>query len=98
MRFVHYSALPLKNVSSHPTDGQSSDRAKPHGLWFCAAAGGDGWKEWCETNGFAQDRLAYATEIVFADDARILRLRNSADIDKFTEEYGVALHHTKLVG
>lgn len=86
-RLLHYSAEPLKSVSSCE---QSQDKQykifKPRGLWV-SAEGEDDWKSWCEAEGFCLDRLNHVTEILLAPQANILRLTNAHEVREFSAQY-----------
>lgn len=87
-RYIHYSAAPLGEL--HSTNPLKEDfPMKPFGLWFSVEIEGlsDGWKEWCEIESFALDALAHQTEIIFKEDARILRISNIDELDEFTKQY-----------
>lgn len=88
---AHYSdepiVGPLRFAPQHvPTDYVSS-HSKPDGLWV-SVDDGEGWQEWCRSEGFNLYKLAVRHEIRLAPDANILWLRSGLEIDAFTREYG----------
>jgi hypothetical protein len=87
MRLVHFSAEPLGEIVSIPQELRGKGMFKPIGLWVSVEGIGDGWREWCEAEHFALDRLTVETEIILAPKARILRLSSPDDIDAFSEEW-----------
>lgn len=87
MRLIHYSDKYLTRVRSKAHDSHRTGPYKTPGLWF-SVEGDHDWKRWCEAEGFRLDQLKCATEIILKDDAKILRLRGAAAIDKFTADYG----------
>ena len=94
-RLVHFTATPLdeplRSVHPYPKlkNGQREHLpiGKPRGLWVSVEGHGDGWSDWCKAEEFGQERFEYAYEVELAKDARILRLRTAADIQRFTKEY-----------
>lgn len=90
MRFIHYSKTPLTEIRSvkQLANGNRHRPDKPSGLWFSAGDSEDGWRAWCEAENFSLDTLAYNTEIVFAADARILRIDSAKKLDAFTAKHG----------
>jgi hypothetical protein len=92
-RLVHYSKKPLGEIRSVKQVDQPD--MKPRGLWFSVEqpwiAEQMGWREWCEAEQHATDRLEVTTEIAFRPDARILRLSGARDIDQFHAKYNAEL-------
>jgi hypothetical protein len=90
MRFIHYSPDPVARLTDKRQDDfLEQGGAKPNGLWFSV---GDEWKTYVEKRiergDWASHALKYETEVIFAIDARPLELKNAAQIDQFTAEYG----------
>jgi hypothetical protein len=86
---IHYSKEPLLKVESVPIKAHRPSH-KPSGLWV-SVEGPDDWKTWCQAENFNLDRLALAHRIELSDHAQILRIVDSAGIDRLTREY--ALRH-----
>lgn len=93
-RFIHFSEAPLervKSIAQAQEDGEPF--SKPRGLWFSVEdADGwsdDGWRAWCESGHFQLPNLVCRTEILFAPEARILRISTPEEIDALTEKYVV---------
>lgn len=87
-RFIHFSNTPLTALRS--VDPASRHRAdKPGGLWFSVGDGEDGWRAWCEAEDFYVENLIHRTEILFAPDARLLRVSGAAALDAFTQRFGI---------
>ena len=71
--------------------------AKPRGLWV-SVKGENDWPSWCRAEEFRLDDLAFAQEIRLALGAQIIRLKNAADIDFFTAQYGRQTRFTTFLG
>ncbi len=86
MRLIHYSAKPLTSMRSmkHAEDGAGA--YKTPGLWVSVEGPMD-WLEWCRAESFGLRSFTYATEIVLAEDARVLHLSGAKAIDKFTAKF-----------
>lgn len=88
---VHYAARPFTGPLQSATQsggGMANGLWKPHGFWFSVEdGGGDGWREWCEAERFALDRLACAHDVVLAADANVLHIVGETAIDDFTREF-----------
>ena len=83
---IHWSAAPLGALT--PTDPGLSPRLdKPHGLWFSAGDGEDGWRAWCEAEGFAMDRLSVSTEIVLGPRARVFLVSDATGLRALGDRY-----------
>lgn len=82
---LHFSTKPLDRVESMGVEVQCRD-AKPAGLWVSVGAA---WAEWCVAESFALESLKFVTRVRLADDANILTLADAADLDAFTDQYGV---------
>lgn len=89
MKFIHYGKKPLTKVRSVKNLGYGAGRTdKPMGLWFSAGDGEDGWRAWCEGEQWGLDGFDHATEIVFRDSAKLLRISSTKELDAFTEANG----------
>lgn len=82
---THYSREPLTAIQSRGQRPEPND--KPRGLWVSVDEGGEGWKDWCEVEGYRLHRLACVHDVMLASDVRILHLSNVDDIDVFTAAY-----------
>ncbi|HEY4355926.1 MAG TPA: hypothetical protein VGN16_09280 [Acidobacteriaceae bacterium] len=89
LRYIHFSARPLERVHTveQAPPGTGGSFLKPLGLWFSVEGNDDGWKSWCEAEMFRTDKLAFQTEIVFRETARILKIETPESIDDFTQNY-----------
>lgn len=83
-KLIHYSIEPLKEIFDK--EQARCPTTKPEGLWL-SVEDGYGWKEWCTNENFALNRFEYETEITLEKNANILKLKNTRDIDEFTDEY-----------
>lgn len=80
MNFYHFSKKPLGKIRSVK---QTNLGIKPDGFWFSVE---DEWKDWCDCEGFAQDRLTYRSQ-VFINTENMLVLKTEKDIVDFRDEY-----------
>jgi hypothetical protein len=87
---LHYSAAPLtqpiQSVEQETSHSIISPFAKPRGLWVSV---GDDWKQWCQREEYALHQLACVSHVILRDDASILRLGTSDQLDAFTARYAV---------
>lgn len=94
MRLLHYSAKPLSRLRSVTFAAQRKHEGgvfKPVGLWV-SVEGDDDWLAWCKAENWGTDRLSYVTEIKLPDTAHVLRLTNSAEIDRFHGAYAKPIY------
>ena len=80
-KYIHYSD---QKLSSLRKDQQQLVGSKPKGLWVSI---GSEWDEWCRENDFRQDELQTKTAVVIKKHAKILRIHNAEQLDKFHEKY-----------
>lgn len=59
---------------------------KPVGLWL-SDEDDYGWKEWCEDNSFDR-RYKYVYEILLTSNAKVLHIKNEAELEAFVGKYG----------
>jgi hypothetical protein len=92
-RYIHYSRAPLRKPYSVAQEKTVRDGMKPQGLWFSVETptSEDGWREWCLAEDYGIPNLTCATELTFAPEARIKRLISADDIDRLTQDYGLAI-------
>lgn len=81
LELLHYSNKPLTKVVSCQ---QKSGEIKPYGLW-CSV--GTEWEEWCRQQEFRIDDLKCVHEVTVRDDANLLYISGSIELDRFTEQY-----------
>lgn len=81
----HYSSSEVKCVRSEK-NGQPLGM-KPNGFWVSVDGNGDGWADWCRSDGWGIERLTHTHDVELQANANILCLCNAGDIDAFTEEY-----------
>jgi len=85
MILEHYSTEPLLEVNdAHQLDYLA--RSKPSGLWISIKGEYD-WPKFCHAEEFHTDRLAVRNVITLSEDANILYLKSSKEIDSFTRQY-----------
>ena len=82
MRLVHYSTEPL--VTIRATIQQTRPVDKPRGLWVSDEATDWGWSHWNQAEEFIDTDAQHATEIVLADDARLVVISTVAELDAFS--------------
>ena len=85
-RLLHYASERVEQL--RPCNYIQRPDFKPNGLWLSAD---DDWRRWCEGENFHLGGLAYCHEVTLARDAKILRLRDARDIDRFTARYWAEL-------
>ena len=89
MKLYHYSKEPLGEIHSvdqtkiHVND---SRLFKPHGLWL-SHDDGYGWAQWCAGEDFCLGNLAFRTPVALHEDAKILCIKDAADLDAAVEKY-----------
>jgi hypothetical protein len=89
MELIHYSAEPLGPLYSNTSQSEPDNYfQKPNGLWV-SVEGVDGWREWCESEGFERARLTVANIIELKPDANLLHLTSAQELDEFTNDYGI---------
>lgn len=88
---LHYSASPFAGPLRSEAQQQGDDCPswKPDGFWVSAGDGEDSWpayyrRTWPEGTG-----LDYVQRVTLHPAARILHLRSAADLDRFTEAFGL---------
>ena len=97
MKLVHFSREPVVKVRTCArADRMSSDGTgvgpKPRGFWVTDMDCEDNWLSWCRSESFGLENLAHQQEVRLSPRAKILYLRNTMDIDLFTQEHGAELH------
>lgn len=85
--FQHYSAEPLKNVSSVPLASQRQ-YPKPNGLWISDDNSNLGWAEWCRSERFRLDRLEHKA-VIKVDMDQVLHISGSLELEDFNKKYRV---------
>lgn len=87
-RLMHFSSKPVLSVYSVEQDRSHEQwrRDKPRGLWVSVEGNGDGWSDWCTSEGYGLGGIPHVVGI--AADARVLRLTSASCIDRFTAEFG----------
>lgn len=86
---THYSDEPIRRIASKEQEAGPS--FKPIGLWVSVDEGGDGWADWCRSEGFRPSNLRHVHNVNLWRDARIMHLRTAVDLDDFTNLYGERL-------
>ena len=89
-RLVHYSREPLERIVSVAQIEQP--HFKPRGLWISVDGNDDGWREWCDNEGFQLDSLKFVHDIRLAKSANVLRITNADGIDRFDDAYSASLN------
>ena len=87
-QLIHFGREKLSKVRSVTQDQDPA--YKPRGLWVSVEGeNSHGWKDWCEAEDWGQSNLVQETEIVLAQNAKVLRLSSATELDDFTNQYGV---------
>jgi hypothetical protein len=92
-KLLHWSVNPLEKVENREQAPLVEPRfeyfRKPKGLWVSVGDGKDSWRAWCESEEFGLRRLANCTQVIPAEDAKLLWITTLDEIDAFAEKYGV---------
>jgi hypothetical protein len=91
-RFLHWAKQAPTKIESK----EQRQSPKPLGLWFSVGDGDDGWRSWCESEGFRLDRLANVVEVILNRDARVLTIASAPDFDIFNDRFVVEPDHHLL--
>lgn len=88
-RLIHYSSKLMERLNNC-TYIQRTDW-KPSGLWLSVEgfAGDLNWKDWCLSEGFRLEELAFSYEVKLKKEADILHLYDKPDLIYFTKEFGI---------
>jgi len=87
VRLLHYSAKPFVLDRTHEYRVREGPEFKPIGLWV-SVEGEHDWKDWCTSEGFGLERLAYTSEIVLRPEANVLFIRTLQELDRFDRDLG----------
>jgi len=92
MEFSHYWSEPFKfdNTRTYNQDDRGG-YGKPRGFWLSVDGPSD-WKEWCESNEWRTEALAFRMPFVVSPDANVLMITNSDELVAFDAEYGTVDH------
>ena len=99
MKLIHYTGKPIESLERRCyKQNDMCFQAKPTGLWISVEGterfpDNYTWKEWCESEGFAIENLAFSYEVILADVANILHLKTSDDINEFTKLFPLKSRH-----
>lgn len=99
MRLSHFSAQPLTVVRSARQEwryGRPTMYEKPKGLWL-SVDGPDGWDAWCRREEWGLATLARRYRVELVPDHRVLALKSTAALRRFTRRYGWSLEEYHLL-
>jgi hypothetical protein len=82
LKLFHFAKEPMMSVSN--VAEQNDDHFKPKGLWLSVD---DAWKEWCESESFGLENLAYKFRVRLKPDARVLHIATASELVSFTEKF-----------
>lgn len=85
MILEHYAEAPLTKLEQRELE-QKTDH-KPRGFWVSVNGYGTDWPEFVRENNFRPERFVNRHFITLADDAKILRISNGAELVAFHNEY-----------
>ena len=85
MVLQHFSAKPFR-LNRSKIYLQRTD-FKPEGFWVSDESK-EGWKQWCQAEGFRVDTLKYCFEITL-DPKKLLIIKTAKQLEKFNAEYGI---------
>lgn len=91
-KLYHYSYEPVEFLvpDYHEKDWERSwPLGKPSGLWFSVEDYEDdqNWKTWCQSEGYALDNLRCRHQLILKNDAKILHIWNSTQLEQFGLKY-----------
>lgn len=90
---IHYSEEPIPSLDERTYDqSEFIWQAKPNGLWFSVEGlenlpNNYNWKEWCESEKYRVEALAFPYEIILKEDANIVHLKSVEEIKEFTKQF-----------
>lgn len=97
MQLRHYSKDRITSVN--PIQESQLLAEKPRGFWVSDDSDAENnWLEWCRTESFRLDHCTHVHDLTLADDANILVLRSSFEIDALTTQYGQEPSWAKRAG
>jgi len=87
MRFIHYSDELIDAV--RPACYIQELNHKPHGFWFSVEHQHENlnWKQWCESEEFALEKLKYPHLLHLHNNANILCIKSIEDMFTFNKLY-----------
>ena len=100
MRLVHYSKGPLLELHNNSPIYRDDPYFKPRGLWVSAETGNeDGWKDWCESEGWGVFRLGsyHETELTLKDDSKVLTISSYNELMTFDRKFGINLRFRRYI-
>ena len=73
MNLVHYSSGPVGplRLMLQARGGHNHFIGKPHGLWLSVEGNGDGWRDWCLSEGFGIEWLTHVHDVSLAEGANV---------------------------
>ena len=86
MNLVHYSSGPVGplRLMLQARGGHNHFIGKPHGLWLSVEGNGDGWRDWCLSEGFGIEWLTHVHDVSLAEGANVLHIADEDALDEFT--------------
>lgn len=83
--YIHYGSNKFHSFFPPKNEGRWT---KPiGGLWASRTDAKFGWKDWVEKNQFHEDSLLSSFKFTLKDDARVLHIYESAQVDKLPSLY-----------
>lgn len=98
MRLYHYTPTPFTLDQRVYT--QVDGEMKPRGLWLSAEDDENShwWADWCTSEDWNVERLAYKTEIVVRPEANILHLTSPEALTEFTQKFSKTMFkHVQMI-
>ena len=89
---IHFSEKPIASLDSTRKYEQRV-HFKPRGFWFSVEGNGDGWMAWCTEERFNIEALQRKHRLTLRDDARLIRLTSTTNIDVFHVRFNAAVYH-----
>ena len=93
MKLIHYTVSSIEYFEQREYSQKNRPwQDKPNGLWVSVEVGhrlpnNYDWKEWCESENYRTEALAFSYEIILKEDANILHLKTKEEIIEFSKQY-----------
>lgn len=92
----HFTENPFVLDPEMKYKNKKIDSFKPVGFWLSDESN-YGWSEWCRRSDFAVETLANRTDFI-CDTSTWLTLKDSSQLNAFTEKYGKSLRDDRPTG
>lgn len=79
-KYIHYGHTEFRRDLFSPIRNRVAFSKPFGGLWASSVDAEYGWKDWCKDNDFNTDRLGCSFEFALSDDANILHIYNTEQL------------------